>query len=54
MEVLYLLVPIALVFVALIAAAVVWAIASGQYDDLDRAAEDVLLDDDEAPPDGSR
>ena len=47
MEVLYLLVPIALVFVALIAVAVVWAIASGQYDDLDRAAEDVLFDDDE-------
>jgi|TARA_R110002096_G_scaffold105855_4_gene232880 cbb3-type cytochrome oxidase maturation protein len=49
-EVLYLLIPIALGLVVLIGAAVVWAISSGQYDDLDRAAEDVLLDDDEPGP----
>ncbi|MGR9092603.1 MAG: cbb3-type cytochrome oxidase assembly protein CcoS [Gammaproteobacteria bacterium] len=50
MEVLYLLIPIALGLVVLIGAAVVWAISSGQYDDLDRAAEDVLLDDEPDPP----
>lgn len=51
MEVLYLLIPIAIGLVVLIGAAVVWAISSGQYDDLERAAEDVLLDDDDpAPP----
>jgi cbb3-type cytochrome oxidase maturation protein len=50
LEVLYLLIPIALGLVVLIGAAVVWAISSGQYDDLDRAAEDVLLDDEPDPP----
>lgn len=50
MEVLYLLIPIAIGLVVVIGAAVVWAISSGQYDDLDRAAEDILLDDDETPP----
>ena len=47
MEVIYLLIPIALLFVGIMAGAVIWAISSGQYDDLDRAAEDVLLDSDE-------
>lgn len=50
MEVLYLLIPIAIGLVVLIGAAVVWAISSGQYDDLERAAEDVLLDDDDPTP----
>ncbi len=50
MEVIYLLIPVALLLVVLMAGAVVWAISSGQYDDLDRAAEDILLDDDEEPP----
>jgi len=48
MEVIYLLIPIAVLFVIVMAVAVVWAISSGQYDDLDRAAEEILLDDDEA------
>jgi cbb3-type cytochrome oxidase maturation protein len=47
MEVIYLLIPVALVFVVIMAVAVVWAISAGQYDDLERAAEDILLDDDE-------
>lgn len=49
MEVIYLLVPIALLFVGVMAAAVTWAIRSGQYDDLDRAGEEILYDDDEMP-----
>jgi len=50
MEVVYLLVPIALLFVIVMGAAVVWAITSGQYDDLDRAGEEFLLDDDDPDP----
>ncbi|MCK5042348.1 MAG: cbb3-type cytochrome oxidase assembly protein CcoS [Sphingomonadales bacterium] len=40
---------LALGFVALLA--FVWATKSGQYDDLDGAANRVLFDDDEAPKD---
>ncbi len=47
MNILYLLIPITLIFVVVMAVAVIWAISSGQYDDLERDAEDVLLDDDE-------
>lgn len=46
MNIIYLLIPIALVFVVLMAAVIVWAINSGQYDDLDRAATEILDDDD--------
>ncbi|NYH99792.1 cbb3-type cytochrome oxidase assembly protein CcoS [Cupriavidus plantarum] len=46
MDMLYLLVPMSLVLVALIAAALWWALHAGQYDDLDRPAEAILLDDD--------
>ena len=46
MNIIYLLIPIALLFVVLMAALIVWAISSGQYDDLQRAAEDILDDDD--------
>ena len=40
---------LALGFVALLA--FVWATKSGQYDDLDGAANRILFDDDEAPKD---
>lgn len=46
MNIIYLLIPIALLFVGLMAAVIVWAINSGQYDDLDRAATEILDDDD--------
>ena len=46
MNIIYLLIPIALLFVALMAGLIVWAVSSGQYDDLERAAEDILDDDD--------
>lgn len=51
-EVLYLLIPLSLLFIALIAGVLVWAIQSGQYDDLDRAGHDLLMDDDETSNDG--
>ena len=47
---LYLLIPIAVVFVALGIKLLLWAIDSGQYDDLDKEAHRILLDDDAERP----
>ncbi|GLS26254.1 cbb3-type cytochrome oxidase assembly protein CcoS [Marinibactrum halimedae] len=44
MDILYILVPIALVFVALAVKALFWAINNGQYDDLDTEAHRILFD----------
>ena len=49
MNSLTLLIPIAMLFTAIAVAALFWAVKSGQFDDLDRAASDILFDDD-APP----
>ena len=50
MSVLIYLIPIAL-FLGLIGlAAFIWSLKSGQYDDLDGAAQRVLLDDEENSP----
>lgn len=46
MEVLYILVPIALLLAAVIAAIFFWAIRSGQFDDLEGPAHRILMDDD--------
>lgn len=43
------LVPIALALGGVGLAAFMWALASGQYDDIQGAAERVLLDDDDRP-----
>ena len=48
MDSLYLLIPIALVFCAIAIRLLLWAINSGQYDDLDKEAWRVLVDDE--PP----
>jgi cbb3-type cytochrome oxidase maturation protein len=50
MEALYLLIPLALVLVAFIVWAVMWAIQSGQFDDLEGPAHSILMDEDDAPP----
>ncbi len=47
MESLFLLVPIALIFVAIALKVFFWAIKSGQYDNLDTEAHRILFDDDE-------
>lgn len=47
MESLYLLVPIALIFVAIALKIFFWAIKNGQYDNLDTEAHRILFDDDE-------
>lgn len=43
---LLLLLPIALVFVALIGALFWWAIFAGQFDDTQQGGESILMDDD--------
>ena len=43
------LIPIALFLGLLGLAAFLWAMRSGQYDDLDGAAERILFDDDDPP-----
>lgn len=47
MNVLLYLIPVALVLGGLGLAAFLWALKSGQYDDLDGAANRILFDDDE-------
>ena len=50
MESLYLLVPLSVALVFLIGALFWRALASGQFDDLERPAHDILADDDRPNP----
>ena len=50
MDSLYLLIPIALLFCAIAIKLLLWAIDSGQYDDLDKESWRILADEDEAKP----
>jgi cbb3-type cytochrome oxidase maturation protein len=45
---LYLLIPVALIFVAIAIRLLLWAIDSGQYEDLDKEGWRILNDDAEA------
>jgi cbb3-type cytochrome oxidase maturation protein len=47
-SILYLLIPLGLIVLALWA--FFWAVRSGQFDDLETPAVQILLDDDRAPP----
>ena len=49
MSMLIYLIPVALFLGALALVAFLWALRSGQYEDLDGAAERVLLDDEDEP-----
>ncbi len=49
MEVLYLLIPIALILVTVVVAVFCWAVRSGQFDDLSGPAHRILMDEDERP-----
>ncbi|MBL8583625.1 MAG: cbb3-type cytochrome oxidase assembly protein CcoS [Rhizobiaceae bacterium] len=53
MSILGYLIPIALFLGGLSLAAFLWALRSGQYEDLDGAAERIFLDDDKPSPPGS-
>jgi len=45
MDILYLLIPLSLVFVAVIAAVFLWAVKSGQFEDMEGPAHRILMDD---------
>ncbi len=47
MEVIYFLIPLAIILLLLIVAAFFWAVKNGQFDDLEGPAYRILLDDDE-------
>lgn len=49
MESLYILLPLSLVLVVLIIGVLWWSISSGQYDSLDRASVEILMDQDHDP-----
>ena len=49
MQVLGILIPIALFLGAMGLAAFFWSLRQGQYDDLDGAAQRILMDDDDRP-----
>jgi cbb3-type cytochrome oxidase maturation protein len=46
MEIIFLLIIISLVFIALLAAALYWAVKSGQFDDMEGHGHDILMDND--------
>jgi cbb3-type cytochrome oxidase maturation protein len=46
MEILYLLIPLSLLLVAVIVWIFLWAVRSGQFDDLEGPAHQILMDDD--------
>jgi cbb3-type cytochrome oxidase maturation protein len=46
MDILYLLIPLSLVFVAVIALVFLWAVKSGQFEDMEGPAHRILMDDD--------
>lgn len=47
MDILYLLIPLAMVFLAVVIGAFLWAVRSGQYEDLEGPAHRILMDDDD-------
>ena len=47
MEIIYLLIPLSLVFIAIIGAVLYWAIKSGQYDDLEKEGHRILMEEDD-------
>lgn len=50
MSMIYVLIPLAVVLLGFAVWALVWAIKSGQFDDLESHGWSVVLDDDQKPP----
>lgn len=50
MSMLYVLIPLAVMLLAFAVWALVWAIRTGQFDDLESHGWSVVLDDDQRPP----
>ncbi|WP_299665559.1 cbb3-type cytochrome oxidase assembly protein CcoS [uncultured Psychromonas sp.] len=49
MSIIYVLIPIAMIFVAIAVLVFFWAVKSNQYDDLDREGVNILFDEDMTP-----
>jgi len=49
MEIIFFLIPVALVLVAAIVGGLFWAVKSGQFDDLEGPAHQILMDDEVYP-----
>lgn len=49
MNIIFVLIPLALMLLVVAVAAFFWAVKSGQFDDLDSPATRILFDDDEEP-----
>ncbi len=49
MDILYLLIPISIAIVAIIAAVFLWAVKTGQFEDMEGPAHRILMDNDEPP-----
>ena len=47
MDILYLLIPLAVVIMIVAVVAFMWAVKSGQYEDLEGPAHRILMDDDD-------
>ena len=50
MSMLYVLIPLAMMLLGVAVWALIWAIRSGQFDDLESHGWSVVLDDDQRPP----
>lgn len=50
MDILYLLIPLSLVFVAVIAVVFLWAVKNGQFEDMEGPAHRILMDDELPEP----
>lgn len=50
MNILYLLIPLALILLGLAVWVFFWAVGSGQFDDLETPAMRIVMDDDKKPP----
>jgi len=50
MSILYVLIPLAVVLLAIAIWALLWAIKNGQFEDLESHGWSVVLDDDQKPP----
>ena len=50
MEVIFILLPLAILIAGVMLALFIWAVRSGQYDDLETPAHRILFDEDRATP----
>jgi len=48
-EILYLLIPVSIVLLLVAVAAFIWAVKSGQFEDMEGPAYRIILDDDDDP-----